>query len=80
MFVRFLHIIGSTDLVDIAKVIEGEMSQLEESRKFHLSLYGQVISVPLLCAYACVCVCVIFQFQEFIFNLNYIFFVSLGLL
>ncbi|GLT74528.1 hypothetical protein SLA2020_463180 [Shorea laevis] len=38
---RFLHIIGSTDLVDIAKVIEGEMSQLEESRKFHLSLYGQ---------------------------------------
>ncbi|XVE90930.1 hypothetical protein DITRI_Ditri20bG0115200 [Diplodiscus trichospermus] len=38
---RFLDIVGSSDLLDNAKVIEGEMSQLEEARKFHLSLYAQ---------------------------------------
>ncbi|KAJ4720273.1 serine/arginine repetitive matrix protein 2-like isoform X2 [Melia azedarach] len=38
---RFLQIIGSSDLVSISKVVEGEMSQLEEARKFHLSLYSQ---------------------------------------
>lgn len=38
---RFLDIVGSPDLVNITKVIEGEMSQLEEARKFHLSLYSQ---------------------------------------
>ncbi|XP_021297038.1 muscle M-line assembly protein unc-89-like isoform X1 [Herrania umbratica] len=38
---RFLHIASSTDLVDSVKVIEGEMSQLEETRKFHLSLYAK---------------------------------------
>ncbi|XP_012454396.2 uncharacterized protein LOC105776345 [Gossypium raimondii] len=40
-FTRFVHLVGSTDLVDTAKGIEGEMSLLEEARKFHLSLYAQ---------------------------------------
>ncbi|XP_044461791.1 uncharacterized protein LOC123193070 [Mangifera indica] len=38
---RFLNIVGSPDLVNITKIIEGEMSQLEEARQFHLSLYVQ---------------------------------------
>ncbi|GMI84953.1 hypothetical protein HRI_002164600 [Hibiscus trionum] len=40
-FSRFLDIVGSTDLLDTAKVIEAEMSQLEEAKRFHLSLYAQ---------------------------------------
>ncbi|KAJ0101617.1 hypothetical protein Patl1_06805 [Pistacia atlantica] len=38
---RFLNIVASPDLVNITKVIEGETSQLEEARQFHLSLYVQ---------------------------------------
>lgn len=38
---RFLHTVGSTDFVDVAKAIQCEISQLEESRTFHLSLYGK---------------------------------------
>lgn len=45
---RFLNIVGSPDLVNITKIIEGEMSQLEEARQFHLSLYVQV-NISSLC-------------------------------
>lgn len=38
---RFLKIAGSLDLVNTSKTIEGEISQLEEARKFHLSLSAQ---------------------------------------
>ncbi|KAG8644798.1 uncharacterized protein LOC110607439 isoform X1 [Manihot esculenta] len=38
---RFLQIVASADLVNSSKLIEGEMSQLKEARKFHLSLYTQ---------------------------------------
>ncbi|KAK9019905.1 hypothetical protein V6N11_054411 [Hibiscus sabdariffa] len=40
-FTRFLHLVSSTELVATAKGIEGEISLLEEARKFHLSLYAQ---------------------------------------
>ncbi|KAF2319317.1 hypothetical protein GH714_014633 [Hevea brasiliensis] len=38
---RFLQIVASPDLMNSSKLVEGEMSQLEEARKFHLSLYAQ---------------------------------------
>ncbi|KAJ4850019.1 hypothetical protein Tsubulata_014053 [Turnera subulata] len=38
---RFLQVVGPYDLVNTSKNIEGEISQLEEARKFHLSLYAQ---------------------------------------
>ncbi|XP_022146784.1 uncharacterized protein LOC111015906 isoform X2 [Momordica charantia] len=37
---RFLHIVGSPELTNIMKTMN-EMAQLEETKKFHLSLYGQ---------------------------------------
>ncbi|XP_038892162.1 uncharacterized protein LOC120081399 isoform X2 [Benincasa hispida] len=37
---RFLHIVGSPELTNITKTMN-EMSQLEETKRFHLSLYGQ---------------------------------------
>lgn len=39
--IRFLHIIGEAEALKIASSVEGELSQLEEARKFHLSLYTQ---------------------------------------
>jgi hypothetical protein len=44
ILLRFLKIAGSLDLVNTSKTIEGEISQLEEARKFHLSLSAQVSS------------------------------------
>ncbi|KAJ6422292.1 hypothetical protein OIU84_027279 [Salix udensis] len=38
---RFLKIASSVDLMNNSKTIEGEISQLEEVRKFHLSLSAQ---------------------------------------
>ncbi|KAJ3682937.1 hypothetical protein LUZ60_013164 [Juncus effusus] len=38
---RFLHAVNSTDMVKSAEAILNEMSQLEETRKFHLSLYSK---------------------------------------
>ncbi|XXG68245.1 hypothetical protein AAC387_Pa06g1376 [Persea americana] len=38
--IRFLHIFGEPESLKIVGGIEDEMSQLEEARKFHLSLYA----------------------------------------
>ncbi|KAK4363529.1 hypothetical protein RND71_018770 [Anisodus tanguticus] len=39
--IRFLHIISSSPIIDIAKAMVNEISQLEEARKFHVSLYSK---------------------------------------
>lgn len=38
---RFLQLVGPSDLINTIKTIEGEISQLEEVRKFNLSIYAQ---------------------------------------
>ncbi|PHT44979.1 hypothetical protein CQW23_14137 [Capsicum baccatum] len=38
---RFLHIINSSNIVNVAKAMVNEISQLEDARKFHLSLYSK---------------------------------------
>ncbi|XP_059666883.1 uncharacterized protein LOC132312514 isoform X2 [Cornus florida] len=40
-FTRFLQIVGSPDMLNTTNAIENEISQLEESRRFHLSLYAK---------------------------------------
>ncbi|XP_031108732.1 COP1-interacting protein 7-like isoform X1 [Ipomoea triloba] len=39
--IRFLNIISSVDILDKANAMEKEISQLEEARGFHLSLYAK---------------------------------------
>ncbi|KZV30022.1 hypothetical protein F511_24805 [Dorcoceras hygrometricum] len=38
---RFLHITCSPNMLEITNAARGEMSQLEEARRFHLSLYAK---------------------------------------
>ncbi|GMH19361.1 hypothetical protein Nepgr_021202 [Nepenthes gracilis] len=40
-FMRFLHIVDSTDALKKAIAINNELSQLEETKIFHISLYAQ---------------------------------------
>ncbi|KAL3622028.1 hypothetical protein CASFOL_034224 [Castilleja foliolosa] len=44
--IRFLHIIGSADILDVTNSLKNEISQLEETRKFHLSLYAKDSQYP----------------------------------
>ncbi|MCE0482059.1 hypothetical protein HAX54_040438 [Datura stramonium] len=39
--IRFLRIISSSSIIDMAKAMVNEISQLEEARKFHVSLYSK---------------------------------------
>ncbi|KAL5075381.1 hypothetical protein RYX36_014365 [Vicia faba] len=38
---RFLHVVGSPDSINVINTIMDEMSRLEDSKKFHVSLYGK---------------------------------------
>lgn len=40
---RFLHIVNSPEVLKSVSAIENEMSQLEDTRRFHLSLYVKVM-------------------------------------
>ncbi|KAK4385234.1 hypothetical protein Sango_2647400 [Sesamum angolense] len=44
---KFLHIIGSANILDITNSLRNEISQLEEARGFHLSLYAKGIEYQL---------------------------------
>ncbi|XP_016449090.1 uncharacterized protein LOC107774133 isoform X3 [Nicotiana tabacum] len=39
--IRFLRIVSSSPTIDMAKAMVNEISQLEEARKFHVSLYSK---------------------------------------
>ncbi|XP_011084778.1 serine/arginine repetitive matrix protein 1 isoform X2 [Sesamum indicum] len=41
VLIRFLHIIGLANLLHITSSVKDEISQLEEARRFHLSLYAK---------------------------------------
>ncbi|KAL0298277.1 UNVERIFIED_CONTAM: hypothetical protein Sradi_6487500 [Sesamum radiatum] len=45
--IRYLHIIGSANILDITNSLRNEISQLEEARSFHLSLYAKGIEYQL---------------------------------
>ncbi|KAK4436421.1 hypothetical protein Salat_0805800 [Sesamum alatum] len=40
VLIRFLHIIGSANILHITSSVKNEISQLDEARRFHLSLYA----------------------------------------
>ncbi|XP_059298769.1 uncharacterized protein LOC132051631 [Lycium ferocissimum] len=44
--IRFLRIISSSDVINVAKAMVNEISQLEDARKFHLSLYSKADDNP----------------------------------
>ncbi|KAK4348683.1 hypothetical protein RND71_031438 [Anisodus tanguticus] len=44
--IRFLRIIRSSDIFNVAKAMVHEISQLEDARKFHLSLYSKADDNP----------------------------------
>ncbi|KAL3524091.1 hypothetical protein ACH5RR_016925 [Cinchona calisaya] len=39
--VKFLEVIGSSEVMNATNAVKNEMSQLEDARKFHLSLYSK---------------------------------------
>jgi len=40
---RFLHIVNMSEALKVANAFENEISQLEETKKFHISLYAKVV-------------------------------------
>lgn len=43
--VRFLHMVGSPDILNIAEDFENEISQLDKTRRFQLSIDIKVVSL-----------------------------------